>query len=401
MQALNGITVIDLSQHIATPYATRLLADYGANVVKVEKPGGDVARSLPPFQGGDVHREKSGTFFMINCNKKSVVLDLKTEAGKRALEQLIRGADLVVESYRPGEFEALGFGWEKVRAIKPGVSLASISNFGASGPYRDYKLTDLVLYAFGGEMYTMGEPDREPVKMAGTAALFESGASIVAALMGAVMGGKRHGTGQHVEIALSETHFGGVDRRHATAIGFSFSGRKSTRIASHGGGMPGGIYPCADGYMEFAGAALHQDRIDDMLGRPEWNQDPRFKDPLQRINPAVVEEWNSHFLGWCIERTRREIWTEARRAKAMCAPMFTMPDLFEDEHFRGRNFWQTVTHPVMGEVTLPSRPFIMQSGGYELRMPAPLLGQHTEEVLQAAGAAVADISAILGRGVEA
>lgn len=400
MQALDGVTVLDLTQHIAGPYATRLLADYGANVIKVEKPGGDVARALPPFQGKQVDRERSGTFFYLNCNKRSVVLDLATEPGKRALEQLIKGADIVIESFAPGTFEKLGFGWERVRSLKPGLPLVSISNFGQQGPYRDYKLTDLVLYAFAGEMYSMGEPDREPVKMAGTAALFESGASIVAGAMGAIMGAKRHGTGQHVDIALTETHFGGVDRRHATAIGYSFSGRKSGRVASHGGGMPSGIYPCADGYVDFTNAALHRERIADMLNHPGWLDDPRYVDPVQRLNPAVIEEWNANFLPWCIERTKREIWTEARRAKVMCGPMFTMEDLFEDEHFRARNFWASIDHPVMGTVSLPGRPFIMQSGGWELRMPAPLLGQHTQEVLSEAGVSAGDIAQIIARGVE-
>jgi crotonobetainyl-CoA:carnitine CoA-transferase CaiB-like acyl-CoA transferase len=189
------------------------------------------------------------------------------------------------------------------------------------------------LYAFSGEMYTMGMTDREPVKMAGTAACFESGASIAAALMGTLWASKKHGIGQHVDISLSETHFGGVDRRHATAIAYQFSGRKTLRAASTGAGTPNGIYPCADGYMDFTNASLRYDRVVEMLGNPEWATDPKYMDPVSRLDPNIIEEWTANFLMWCVERTKREVWAEGRRAKVLCGPLFTMQDLFEDEHF--------------------------------------------------------------------
>lgn len=385
MQALDNVRILDLTQHIAGPYATKLFADFGADVIKIEKPGGDVTRTMGPFRDGQAHPERSGLFFFLNCNKRSVVLDLKTEPGRAALAGLAKTADIVVESFAPGTMERLGIGYDWFTSLKPGIPLVSISNFGQDGPYRDYRLTDLTLYAFAGEMYSMGETDREPVKMAGTAGLFESGASIAVAMMGTLMASKRHGIGQHVDISLAETHFGGVDRRHATAIGFQFSGRKTMRVASHGGGMPGGIYPCADGYVDFTNAGLRPDRVADMLEHADWLDDPRYSDPAQRMNPAIVEEWNGNFIGWCIERTKREIWAEARRAKVMCGPMFTMEDLFTDEAFRDRGFWTRVDHSELGEVTVPGRPLIMEQGGWELRRAAPLLGQHTDEVLSEAG----------------
>ena len=396
MQALDDLTILDLSQHIAGPYATRLLADFGANVIKVEPPGGDIARQLGPFQGGEPHPEKSGTFFYLNCNKRSVVLDLKTAAGRDALRALAANADLVVESFAPGTLDRLGIGYEFFRGINPALPLVSISNFGQTGPYRDYKLNDLTLYAFAGEMYSMGETGREPVKMAGTAALFESGAASVVAMMGAIFASKRHGIGQHVDVSLAETHFGGVDRRHATAIAFQFSGRKTLRLASHGGGMPSGIYPCAVGYVDFTNAGLYPTRVADMLNHPEWMNDPRYSDPAQRVNPAVIEEWNANFIGWCIERTKREVWAEARRAKVLCGPMFTMEDLFTDPHFRDRGFWAKASHPALGEVTLPGRPLIMEKGGWQLRRAAPLLGEHTAELLSEAGVDAAAITAASG-----
>jgi crotonobetainyl-CoA:carnitine CoA-transferase CaiB-like acyl-CoA transferase len=396
LQALDNVRVLDLTQHIAGPYATRLFADFGADVIKIEPPGGDVTRTLPPFQGGTPHPEKSGLFFYLNCNKRSVVLDLTTSEAREALTALAKTADIVVESARPGVMDGLGLGYEFFRNIKPSLPVVSITDFGQDGPYRDYRVTELTLYAFAGEMYSMGETDREPTKMAGTAALFESGAAAAVGIMGALFASKRHGIGQHVDISLAETHFGGVDRRHATAIGFQFSGRKTLRLASHGGGMPQGIYPCADGYIDFTNAGLRPDRVADMLNHADWLNDPRFSDPMQRMNPAVIEDWNGNFIVWCIERTKREIWEEARRAKVMCGPMFTMEDLFTDEHFRDRGFWSKASHSELGEVTIPGRPFQMERGGWELRRAAPLLGQHTAEVLSDTGLDAAAIAAASG-----
>ena len=401
MQALDDITVLDLTQHIAGPYATKLMADFGADVIKVERPGGDVTRTLGPFLDDDAHPEKSGTFFFLNTNKRSVVLDLKTAAGRDAFDALLARADIVVESFRPGTLDRLGLGWDHIRAAKPGISLVSISNFGQTGPYRDYHLTDISLYGFAGEMYSMGMTDREPTKMGGTAALFESGAAVAPALLATVMASELNGEGQHVDIALAETHLGGVDRRHATAIAFQFSGRRTLRVAGAAGGMPQGIYPCADGWVDFTNAALRPDRVDDMLGHPEWNQDPIFVQARTRgalPNAEVIEAWNANFLVWCIERTKREVWAEARRAKVMCGPLFTTQDLFEDEHFRGRGFWHEVTHPVIGTFEMPGRPFIMTEGGWAIRRPAPLLGEHTAEVLREAGVPATTVATILAQG---
>jgi crotonobetainyl-CoA:carnitine CoA-transferase CaiB-like acyl-CoA transferase len=385
VQALEDVVVLDLTHHIAGPYATKLMADYGADVIKVERPGGDIARTLGPFQGDEPHPEKSGLFFFLNTNKRSVVLDLKSDDGRAALAALAQRAHVVVESFAPGTLDRLGVGWAFFQAIRPDLSLVSISNFGQDGPYRDYRLTELPLYAFAGEMYSMGLAEREPTKMAGTGALFESGAAIAPAIMAALFASRRRTSGQHIDVALAETQFGGVDRRHATAIAYQFSGRKTLRAAGAAAGMPSGIYPCADGYVDFTNASLRPDRVADMLNHAEWLQNPIYADPQARIRPDVIEEWTSHFLVWCLERTKREIWAEARRAKVMCGPLFTMEDLFSDDHFRGRGFWTSVEHPVMGTVELPGRPFMMAEGGWAVRRPAPLLGEHTAELLREAG----------------
>ena len=386
MQALDDIVVLDLTEQIAGPYATRLLADYGADVIKVERPAGDVARQLGPFKGSEPHPERSGLFFYLNCNKRGIVLDLETPEGREALAGLTAKADLVVESYAPGTLDGLGIGYEFFRGIKPSLPLVSITSFGQHGPYRDYRLTELSLFAFAGEMYSMGLPSREPVKMAGTAALFESGGAAAVALLGALFAARKHGIGQHVDIALADTQLASVDRRVAATIANRFSGHHTVRMPAMGAGTPQGIYPCADGYVDFTSAAIYPDRVAAMLGHPDWLKEERFQDPVaMRANPSLIEEWNVYFLEWVLARTKREVWEEARRAKLICGPLFTMADLHEDEHFRSRGFWATAEHPEMGKVEMGGRPFIMGKGGWQLRRPAPLLGQHTAEVLGAAG----------------
>lgn len=381
MYALDDIVVLDLTHHIAGPYATKLLADFGADVIKVEPPWGDIARRLPPFQGDDPHPEKSGLFFLLNTNKRSVVLDLRTNAGRARLAELALAADLVVENFAPGTLDRLGVSREFFQRLKPSLPLVSISNFGQDGPYRDYKASDLVLYGFAGEMYSIGDTGREPVKMYGTAALIESGSAAAVAALAAVEAARRSGVGQHIDISLAETHFGGVDRRHATAIAYQFSGRKTVRAAGTAPGMPSGIYPCADGYVDFTNSGGRDPgRVAAMIDQP-WARQPLYLDRLARLDPEIVEEWNAQFIPWCLERTKRGIWAEARRARIMCGPLFSMEDLFTDEHFRGRGFWQPVEHAVMGTVEIPGRPFIMPRGGWSVRRAAPLLGEHSGDPL--------------------
>jgi crotonobetainyl-CoA:carnitine CoA-transferase CaiB-like acyl-CoA transferase len=388
------LCVLDLSAGITGPYATRLLADYGADVVKVEPPRGDFARGLGPFPGGVPHPEKSGTFFAFNTNKRSVALDLKHPDGREALLHLIDRADVVVESYRPGTLERLGLGWDVIHARKPSVPLVSITNFGQDSPYRDYEGSELVLYGFGGEMYTMGVAEREPVKMFGTAGLVESGAAAALAVFGAVMAG----VGQHVDFSIVDSHFGGADRRHVALIAYEFSGRRNTRVSIESRGVLRGVYPCADGYVEFSGAAARLDRLAKMLDDPEWLRDPRWRAPGALLKAENAEEFDANFYPWLFAHTKREIWEAAREARVLCGPLFTLDEIAEDDHFRQRGFWTVVNHAELGEVEIPGRPFVMTDSPWELRRPAPLLGEHTREVLTEAGYSKADIDELVESG---
>lgn len=397
---LDGVTVLDLTAGIAGPYATKLLADAGARVWKIERPGGDFARQMGPFPGDAPHPEKSGTFFFYNTSKQSCVLDLRRPGGLAVFDRLLAEADLVVESMRPGALDALGCGWTHIHARRPDVSLVSISNFGQTGPYRDYLASELVLFGYGGEMYSMGVPERAPVKMYGVAALVESGAAAAVAAMGALISGLHHGCGQQVDVSLADCQFGGVDRRHAWIVGYEFSGKRGLRgqgVPTVGAGST--VYPCADGYVELTGIQLRLDRLAQMLGDPDWLRDPMWQRPGVFYEPDAVEQFQAHLIGWLIERTKREVWEEARRAKVLCGPLFGVDELFDDGHFREREFWQRVPHPALGEVEIPGRPFLMSDSAWEPPAGAPRLGEHTRVVLESAGYAANEIDALVRDGV--
>lgn len=377
---LHGLTILDLTEYIAGPYGTKLLADFGADVIKVERPGGDRARKLGPFPGGVSHPEKSGTFFYFNTNKRSIEVDLKSDAGRQTFLALLDRADAVVESFRPGTLDRLGIGWDVIHARRPDVPLVQVSNFGQESPYRDYLGSELTLFALAGELYTMGVLEREPVTMYGTASLVESGSAIAAATFAAIFAAKRDGVGQRVDFSIADSHFLGADRRHVATIAYQFSRRKGPRAPRMGRAALTGVYPCADGWVEFTGASNRMDRFASMLGNPEWLRDPKWQSRAALLDPDNVAEIEGHFYGWLAEKTKREVWAAAREARVLCGPLFDVREINEDPHFRGRGFWQQTTHLALGDVEFPGRPFKMPESPWELRRPAPLLDEHGAEI---------------------
>ena len=396
---LDGVIVLDLTEHIAGPYCTKLFADFGADVIKIEPPGGDPSRSVGPWYQGIAGPERSGTFFYFNTNKRSLALDIEHPEAESILTRLMERADIVIESHAAGRLDSLGFGWERVASLRDDLPMVSITPFGQESPYRDYRISDLVLYGFAGEMYSIGVQDREPVKMFGTASLVECGAAAASGAMAALTAAELQGMGQHVDFSMADAQFNGVDRRHAATIGFEFAGRRSLRAPGPAAGMLAGVYPCADGYVEFSGAAIRIPRLNEMLGRPEWLQDEKWWQPGIGLIPDLVDEFNGLFLPWALERTKREIWEAAREAKVLCGPLFSVDELFEDSHFSDRGFWSTVEHAELGEVRIPGRPLIMPKSPWTMRRPPPMLGQHTDEVLNECGFGAGEIAAMRSSGV--
>ena len=383
-QALDDLLVLDLTHYVAGPYCTKRLADFGARVIKIEPPlHGDPGRQLGPFPNDAPHPETSGIFLHLNTNKESVTLNLKRLRGRQLFFKLLEHADIVVENFRPGVMRNLQLDYPLLRRVKPSVVMTSISNFGQTGPYRDWRAQDLTLYAMGGEMYSSGATDRDPLKQAPGLTLFQGGSVAATATMVGVFGARRHHIGQHIDIALFETQAGSIDRRLTSLVAYQYNG------ASPGpedpmpvGIMPSGVYPCRDGFVDIRVNFRWWDRLVAMMDRPELHEDPRFNTEEARFNLANREAFLTLFQAWLMRYTRQEVMRRAQHFRIPGTAINLPGEVIDDPHFAERGAFVDVDHPVAGRWQLPGAPFRPQLTPGQALRPAPLLGQHTDAVLQ-------------------
>jgi crotonobetainyl-CoA:carnitine CoA-transferase CaiB-like acyl-CoA transferase len=388
MDALDGLTVLDFTSHLAGPYCTKLLADLGARVIKVERPGGDPARALPPFLGDRPGPDRSATWHYLNTNKESIVIDLKRPGSAAVVRKLMAGAQLAVTSSPPRVERELGIDYSSLASCAD-IPVVSITNFGHDGPYRDYRLSDTVLYAMGAEMYSHGLAHREPLKLGGTAAVLQGGAMAAVAAMGAITAYEVHGLGQLAEVPLFNVQLSNIDRRSSSILAYRFSGRVQQRPQG-AGGLAGGVYPVADGHVEVtATAGNYWRRFVDMIG-DDTLRHPKWENPMTAMDPAAKEEADAIVYPWMLSRTRAEVWEEARRARAMVAPIYDGTDLFLDGNFRDRGLWTEIEHAEAGKQPMLGRPYIFERTPWRIRSAAPTLGEHTDAVLREAGFSAAD-----------
>ena len=375
-------------------------SDYGADVIKVERPGvGDSARGMGPFPGDIPHPEKSGLFLHLNTNKRSITLDLKSSAGKKIAIGLSMDADLIVENFRPGVMGRLGLGLEALQALNPKLVMTSISNFGQSGPYRDYKSSDLLVYGMGGEMNSTGLDDREPIKLGANIVLYQAGSVAAVGSAGALFLSQDDGTGQLVDVSIMETQVGSIDRRMSALIAYQYTGENSVRAPLGASGYPIGVYPCKDGYLEVTGGLIYFPRVVQMLGDPPELLHPRWYQPESQTDPELKGEFETHFLSWTLQHGKREAWRIAQESGVLSGPLNTMEDLSNDKHFNARGAFAQVDHPATGSLKYPGRPFVMSESPWDVRRPAPLLGQHNQEILEELGYGSSDVARLRTQGV--
>ena len=380
--ALADLKVLDLTQYIAGPYCTKLLGDYGAEVLKIERPdGGDPARRYGPFPHDEPHPEKSALFLHLNTNKRGITLNLKTSVGRDLFTEIVRQVDVIVENFSPRVMPGLGLAYETLEQLNPRLVMTSISNFGQSGPYRDYKAQDILIYAMGGPMHQTGVAEREPIKMAGNLMQYHTGTMGATATLVGVYGARLQGVGQHIDVSLFETHAGTVDRRSTFLAAYAYAGEAVRRQDSGSEGMlPRGIYPCQDGYVCIHVTSEWWPRLVRMLGRPDLLTNPKFATPAARLNVAHQAEFAALFYPWLLERTKQEIMEQAQAARVLATAVNTPGDVLEDRHFRAREFFVEVDHPEAGRVTQPGPPFRMAETPWCVRRCAPRLSQHNEEI---------------------
>ncbi|MBI4337419.1 MAG: CoA transferase [Chloroflexi bacterium] len=383
--ALNGIQVLDLTQSIAGPHCTSLLAGFGAQVVKVEPPWGEPARRLGPFPKDQSHPERSGTFLYLNQNKLGVTLDLKAKRGAAIFKELVAGADAVVENFEPRVMPSLGLDYETLARINPRLVMTSISTFGQTGPYRDYHADELVAYSMGGLTYVIGLPDREPVKSGGNQAQFQAGLNAAIWTAAALYFQRLTGQGQHIDVSIMQTvmnlvEFGIAHYTHTGKV-FARNGNRWRTMKDANGaplGHPTEVYRCKDGFINLAVQAPNQwEMLTLMLGRPELREDPRFDSWPKR--GQHTRELDDIVGGWCRERTQEEIFKLCGEYRIPCGYTYTMTQLPQDPQFKERGYFQQVDHPEAGPLLYPGGPFRPSEFGWQMGR-APLLGEHNAQV---------------------
>lgn len=381
-QALSELRVLDLSRWIAGEYATKLFADFGADVIKVEKPGkGSYTRHWGPFPNDEPNPEASGLFLHLNTNKRSVTLDLKDARDRDKLLGLIAISDAVVESFRPGHLEQLGLGPDVLRSLNPKLVITRISAFGQSGPYRDFEATGIILQGMGGPMHSTGDANRAPLRKPGSLEHYTIGRSAGEATLAGIFHAHRTGSGSVIDVSGQEVLLAGADRRASYLLAAAYSGvnaPRGVRSAHRGTTTFTGPFRAKDGFVMVY--ITNHDFWNRLIRLIAADNDPfrkKYENKLQRGDDW--DEFMSYFRAWLADRPKQQIMEEAEAARIPITAYLQMDELFRHPHFRGRGTFVTCEHPVAGKLEHLGAPWRM-ANGYRLKSTAPLLGQHDAEV---------------------
>jgi CoA:oxalate CoA-transferase len=379
-QALSDIKVLEFSDFVSGPYCGKLLSNMGAQVIKVEKPGlGDKARSWGPFPQDLPHPEKSGLFLFLNTNKSSITLNVETATGLKIFKELLKWADVLVEDHSIKELKGLGLSYSRVKKVNPSLIMTSITPFGQTGPFKDYKGNDLIASHSSSEAF--GNPDEgvkdpanlPPLKGANHASDFMAGLAAAASTLGALIGRRNGGKGQHIDLSKQEA-LASITRQQLAY----YSVMEENPSREFGRKKFGGfLYPCKDGYVVIW-IGPHYHLVVKMMGDPDWSKEEMFANPLLR-NSYIVE-LNQLITAWTVEHTAEEINSLALQHGVPCSLVRSVEDLVGDEQLAFRNFWLEIEHSIAGKIKYPGPPFRHSATPAAIERPAPLLGEHNEKV---------------------
>jgi len=387
-RALDGIRVLDVTQVMAGPYCAMQLCDMGADVIKVEPPGGDSTRRMAGASGTD-----SPSYNAVNRGKRGIVLDLKDAAAQEACRRLAARTDILIENYRPGVMRAFGLDYERLSAANPGLIYASISGYGQTGPYAAKGGFDLVAQGLSGLMSITGEPGGPPIKVG--VPLTDLGAALFAqsAILAALYYRSRTGLGQYIDASLVDA---GVALSVWEATEFFSSGGVPPKPmgSAHRMSAPYQAIRCADGFITMAAANDRLfTRLADALGHPEWNDLPEFATDAARV--ANREALAARIEAVTMARPRAEWLARFDACGVPCGPINNYAQVFADPHIAARGMVAEVEHPTLGVLRTLGAPVKLSATPSVVNRPAPLLGQHTEEVLTEAGFSPAEIATLL------
>jgi len=379
---LSGVRVIALEQYMSAPYCTMLLADAGAEVIKIERPGrGDPRRSIPPYATGEGGERVAGGFIGYNRNKKSLALNLRAEGGRQILKDLVEVSDVVVENLRPGATDKLGLGYEQLKAVNPRLIYAAISGFGRleghTGPYAGRPAFDIVAEAMGGIMNLVGFADKPPSWTIYGMADIYTGQVTAYGVMMALFVRERTGEGQFVDSAMLDNMLA-LNERMVTLYSFTGESPERGRLKHL---YPRGAFRCQDGYLALnIPDDIQWGRLCQAIGREELRDDPRTADGTARAAHAglirpIIE-------GWLADKTRAQAVALLGDHGVPAGPVNTAEDIFSDPHIAARKMLVTVDDPIAGPRQYARSPIHLSSAPEIPVSPAPGLGEHTRPILR-------------------
>ena len=374
MQPLQNIRVLDLSRVLAGPYCTMVLGDLGAEVIKVEPPEGDETRGWgPPFAEGE-----SAYYLCVNRNKRGMVVNLKTDEGREILRELAMQSDVLVENFRPGTLKKFGLDFETLHELNPRLIYCSISGFGQTGPLRDMPGYDFMIQAMGGIMSVTGEPDGEPMKVGVAVADLFAGQNAVISILAALQARTFTGEGQYIDIALFDSELGWLAN---VASNFLISGKNPKRYGNaHANIVPYQSFQAIDGWFVVAvGNDKQFEAFCKVIGKPELSADERFSTNSARVQnrEILIPLLKPIFM----QKTVSE-WLALIGDQFPCGPINNFDQVFSMPHVKEREMLVQMEHPTIGALPLVGSPLKMGGTPVSYRLPPPLMGQHTKDILR-------------------
>ncbi|MBI4084269.1 MAG: CoA transferase, partial [Candidatus Lambdaproteobacteria bacterium] len=399
-QGLAGLKVIELGGGVAAAYAGKLMADLGAEVVKVEPPGGEPGRLRPPFAGGTPDPERGAPFLYLNTNKRSVVLDLTRPVDRESLDALVRRADLLIHNLSRKEMLAQGVDFERLSALNPRLVLLSLTPFGLTGPYRDYVGNDLTLVHGGGWGWICPapgtDPEKPPLKPFGQHGLMQGALHGALAALAMHLGTLGGAPGEHVDCSIQEVQAGYIGR---AILHYSYLGRVDSRLTARWL-APSAFYKTADSQILIICVEQDQwERLADLMGNPAWTKRPEFA--TRESRGEHFREFNALLEAWTKTQRAEPLYHACQARKIGAGPILRFDQLLASEHLRQRGFMVPLKHPRAGTLTMPGAPYALKQPWWKLRRAAPLLGEADGEIGRllggAAGASAPPPSAGMGK----
>lgn len=378
--ALSVYRVLDLAD-IKGAYCTKLLADQGAEVIMIENPkGGSPTRNIPPFAGDEPHSERSLQFLYRNANKYGITLDPELPDGSYLFKSLVKTADVLVEAYPPGHMESLGLHYEVLKEINPRLVMASITDFGQTGPYRDWKGSSIVHCALSTAMISSGFAEGAPVNLPGTPSY--DAASLIAAvsIMAALYQRATTGVGQYCDVSVHECSRIGLYPWMVPIYSYGLNpGDPPPPPEGRLGASIYPVYPCKDGFVRVVAITPRQWKaLVRVLGEPEVLRLPEWQEFMYRI--ANAADLYALMLEFTTEYTMAELFEAGHREGVPVVPIYDLADFVDSPNAKARRFFVELDHPVVGKFDYPGPPYKWTETSCQIRRPAPCLGEHNEEI---------------------